>query len=165
MQWSLGHSEKLWANSGNQMDCAKKKQLCFYEGPGPMTALIKKTYNVCFKKTGTKHSSVLLQRFVPLFLKQTLVLISRYLFKSRGACSNRLSIFLSVLFSKPWNSVGALAPPAPPLSTALLSSKYWWRSKKLRSYESTFPQLNCFKYQSEQVYNFCVCFIIKKISE
>ena len=29
-------------------------------------------YNVCFKKTGTKHSIVLLLRFVPVFLKQTL---------------------------------------------------------------------------------------------
>ena len=28
--------------------------------------------NVCFKKTGTKYSSVLLLRFVPVFLKQTL---------------------------------------------------------------------------------------------
>ena len=28
--------------------------------------------NVCFKKTGTKRSSVLLLRFVPVFLKQTL---------------------------------------------------------------------------------------------
>ena len=43
----------------------------------------------------------------------------RYLFKSRGACSNRLSIFLSVLFSEPSNSGSAQAPLAPLLSTAL----------------------------------------------
>ena len=30
--------------------------------------------NVCFKKTGTKLSSVLLLHFVPVFLKQTLCL-------------------------------------------------------------------------------------------
>ena len=30
--------------------------------------------NVCFKKSGTKQSSVLLMRFVPVFLKQTLYL-------------------------------------------------------------------------------------------
>ena len=30
------------------------------------------TSNVCFKKTGTKCGSVLLLRFVPVFLKQTL---------------------------------------------------------------------------------------------
>ena len=31
-----------------------------------------KLYNVCFKKTGTKRSSVLQLRFVPVFLNQTL---------------------------------------------------------------------------------------------
>ena len=29
--------------------------------------------NVCFKKTGTKHNSNTLLRFVPVFLKQTLL--------------------------------------------------------------------------------------------
>ena len=39
------------------------------------TFIQQQTNNVCFKKTGTKGSSVLLLPFVPVFLKQTLLLV------------------------------------------------------------------------------------------
>ena len=38
--------------------------------------------NVCFKKNGTKHSSVLLLRFVPVFLKQTLLVKKKKIVKT-----------------------------------------------------------------------------------
>ena len=41
--------------------------------------LITTVPNVCFKKSGTKRSSVLLLSFVPVFLKQTLVSVRNIL--------------------------------------------------------------------------------------
>ena len=56
---------------------------------------------------------------VGILKSYTYIQSRRKLFKSRGACSNRLSLSLSVLFSE-LPSGGAPAPPATPLSTALI---------------------------------------------